>query len=58
MNGRPTMMGACCPKGDDSVTQLHLGEGHTVGIMGLNAVFEQLLAMGRKPESWTPATTI
>jgi len=32
------------------VTQLRLEEGHTVGIMGLGAVLEQLLAMGRKPE--------
>ena len=32
------------------MTQLRLGEGHTVGIMGLSAVFEQLLAMGRTPD--------
>jgi len=47
------MTGACCPKSDDSVTQLRLGEGHTVGIMGLTAVFEQLLAMGRTPNQVT-----
>jgi hypothetical protein len=33
---------ACCPKSDDSVTQVFLSEGHTVGIMGLKAAFEQL----------------
>ncbi len=44
------MTGACCPKSDGNITQLRLGEGHTVGIMGLNVVFEQLLAMGRKPD--------
>ena len=47
------MTGACCPKRDDNVTQLRLGEGHTVGIMGLSAVFEQLLAMGRTPDQVT-----
>jgi hypothetical protein len=45
--------GACCPKSDDRVTQLRLEEGHTVGIMGLGAVLEQLLAMGRKPDQVT-----
>ncbi len=48
------MMGACCAKSDDSVTQLRLSDdGHTVGIMGLGAVFEQLWAMGRKPDEAT-----
>ncbi len=53
MSERPTMTGACCPKSDDSVIQLRLGEGHTVGIMGLGAVFEQLWVSGRKPEETT-----
>ncbi len=48
------MTGACCPKSDDSVTQLRLSDdGHTVGIMSLRTVFEQLLAMGRKPDEAT-----
>jgi len=47
------MTGACCPKSDDSVTQLRLEEGHTVGMMGLGAVLEQLLAMGRTPDQVT-----
>ena len=55
MNSQPVVTGACCPKSDDSVTQLCLREGHSVGIMGLNRVFEQLLAMGRKPEEVTDA---
>lgn len=50
MSDRPMMPGACCAKSDDSVTQLRLDEGRTVGVMGLNAVFEQLWAMGRKPD--------
>lgn len=53
MSSQPMMTGACCPKGDDSVTQLSLREGRSVGIMGLNAVLEQLLAMGRKPDEAT-----
>jgi hypothetical protein len=53
MSSQPMMTGACCPKSDDSVTQLQLGEGHTVGIMGLSVVFEQLLAMGRTPDQVT-----
>ena len=50
MSSQPMMTGACCPKSDDRVTQLRLEEGHTVGMMGLNTVFEQLLAMGREPD--------
>ena len=55
MSSQPMMAGACCPKSDDSVTQLRLREGHSVGIMGLNMVFEQLWALGRKPEEATDA---
>ena len=55
MSSQPVVTGACCPKSDDSVTQLRLREGHAVGMMGLNAVFEQLWAMGRKPEEATDA---
>jgi hypothetical protein len=55
MSSQPMMAGACCPKSDDRVMQLRLWEGHSVGIMGLNMVFEQLLAMGRKPEEVTDA---
>ena len=47
------MTGACCPKSDDYVTQLRFEEGHTVGIMGVGIVLEQLLAMGRPPDQVT-----
>jgi len=53
MSSGPWLTGACCPKGDDNVTQLRLREGHTVGVIGLGAVFEQLLAMGRSPDEAT-----
>jgi hypothetical protein len=49
MSSQPLMTGACCSKSDDSVTQLRLGKGDTVGVVGLSVVFEQLLAMGRTP---------
>jgi len=55
MSSQPMMTGACCPKSDDSVTQLRLREGRSVGIIGLNATFEQLWAMGRKPDEATDA---
>ena len=51
MRDQPISTGACCPKDVSGVTQLKLGdEGHGVGISGLEAVFEQLLAMGREPD--------
>jgi hypothetical protein len=50
MSGQPLMTGACCPKSNDAVSQLRLSDdGRSVGIMGLNVAFEQLLAT-----SWTP----
>jgi len=55
MSSQPMMTGACCPKSDDSVTQLRLREGRSVGILGLNAALEQLWALGRKPEEATDA---
>jgi hypothetical protein len=58
MSSQPTMTGACCPKSDDSVTQLRLREGRSVGILGLNAALEQLWALGRKPEEATDAELV
>ena len=56
MTTGPIMNGGCCPKSDDSVTQVRLDESrHTVGIRGLETVFEQLLAMGCAPTSVTDA---
>jgi len=50
MKNKPVMTGACCPQNSEDVTQLSLGaRGGTVGIRGLDTVFEQLLALG-----WTP----
>jgi hypothetical protein len=55
MSDKPVMDGgACCPKSVSGVTQLRLAQGgRTVGIVGLDTVFEQLLAMGRAPDEAT-----
>jgi hypothetical protein len=59
MRDAPRTTGACCPKGDTRVTQLRLADdGHTVGIVGLDTVFEQLLAMGRTPDEATDAELV
>lgn len=50
MKEKPVMTGACCPKNAPGVTQLELGDdGHSVGIRGLDIVFEQLLTSGQRP---------
>ena len=42
----------CCGGRDPQVTQVAIDDrGFTVGIIGLKQVFEQLYAMGRKPEA-------
>jgi hypothetical protein len=43
--------GACCLPNLAGITYLHVGpQGHTVGMRGLNEVFQQLCAMERRPE--------
>ena len=55
MPGRGPMMwrtAGCCGGGDAEVTQVAIDDrGFTVGIVGLGQVFQQLYAMGRKPET-------
>lgn len=54
MSQRPGMDWSCCPQGNREVTQIALGEnGRTVGLIGLRAVFDQLMLMGRRPEEVT-----
>jgi len=46
--------GACCLPDVSGVTYLQVGpRGVTVGMMNLDAVFKQLLAMNRRPEEAT-----
>jgi hypothetical protein len=48
------MNGSCCPQGDVNVTQVDLfGDGRTVGLVGLQMVFEQLVILGRQPDDVT-----
>ncbi|MER3515132.1 MAG: hypothetical protein C4310_12745 [Chloroflexota bacterium] len=54
MSQRPGMDWSCCPQGSGEVTQIALAEnGRTVGLIGLRAVFDQLMLMGRRPEEVT-----
>ncbi len=51
MSGPPPGSGACCPPRAQGITYLRLGpDGATVGMTGLETVFQQLAAMGRGPE--------
>lgn len=48
--------GACCLPGVDGVTYLQVGpRAVTIGLMNLDAVFKQLLAMDRGPEEVSAA---
>lgn len=48
---KPLTDSACCLPNVDGVTYLKIGErGITVGLLGLEAVFQQLFIMGRSPE--------
>jgi len=59
LSDMPQTTGACCPKSDVRVTQLRLtDDGHTVGIVGLDTLFEQLLALGRTPDEATDAELV
>lgn len=50
---------ACCLPNLDGVTYLQIGpRGHVVGMMGLEKVFEQLWAMGRRPEEASDAELV
>lgn len=53
---RPLTDGACCLPNVDGVTYLKIGErGITVGLMGLERVFQQLFLMGRQPHEASEA---
>lgn len=54
MNRMPPGSGACCLPNVAGITYIQIGpQGHTVGMMGLDKVFQQLYAMGRRPEDAT-----
>lgn len=59
MAGMPPGSGACCLPNVSGITYLKIGsQGHTVGMMGLDKVFQQLYVMGRRPEEATDAELV
>jgi hypothetical protein len=51
MGKAPADSGSCCLPNLEGVTYLKIGSrGITVGMMGLDRVFEQLVALNRNPE--------
>lgn len=54
MDKPPLAGGACCPPNAPGLTYLRVGpKKMLVGMQGLNSVFQQLLALGRKPDDVT-----
>lgn len=59
MSKIPFGKGACCPPSVEGVTYLKIGsQQRTVGMMGLETVFQQLYALGRRPDTMTEAELI
>ena len=54
MDKTPSGDGACCLPNGEGLTYLRVGpRGVTIGMMNLDAVFQQLVTMGRRPEEAT-----
>jgi hypothetical protein len=59
MSGTPAREGSCCPQRDDQVTLLKIGErGVVVGLMGLDLIFQRLVALARLPDETTDAELV
>lgn len=59
MDGKPFGNGACCLPNADGVTYLQVGPRRvTIGMRGLEQVFEQLFLMGRRPEEASDAELV
>lgn len=59
MDRMPPGSGACCLPKANGINYLKLGsDGITVGVSGLDKVFQQLFAMGRRPEDATDAELV
>ncbi len=59
MSKIPFGKGACCPPPVEGVTYLKIGpQQHTVGLMGLETMFEQLAALERRPDTVTEAELV
>jgi len=59
MSEMPPGSGACCLPNVEGITHLKIGaRGAVVGVMGLEVVFGQLRAMGRRPDEVTDAELV
>ena len=59
MSKMPPGSGACCLPNVNGVTYINIGSpGLTVGMMGLDKIFQQLFAMGRHPDEATDAELV
>jgi len=59
MNQTPSGDGACCLPQADGLMYLKVGaRGTVVGMMNLDAVFQQLYALGRGPDEATDAELV
>jgi hypothetical protein len=59
MSGLPFGSGACCPPRAEGITYIKVGaRGVVVGMMGLETVFRQLYALGRRPDEATDAELV
>lgn len=59
MEKMPPGAGACCLPRVDGITHLQIGpQGYTVGMSGLDKVFQQLRLMGRRPEDASDAELV
>jgi len=59
MDRLPSGSGACCLPNVDGITYIKIGpQGQTVGMRGLDTIFQQLFAMGRRPEDASDAELV
>jgi hypothetical protein len=59
MSKIPFGRGVCCPPPVEGVTYLKIGpQQRTVGVMGLETVFQQLYGLGREPDTVTDSELV
>jgi hypothetical protein len=59
MSKIPFGSGVCCPPSVEGVTYLKIGpQQRTVGMMGLETVFQQLYVLGREPDTVTDSELV
>ena len=59
MNKLPPGSGACCLPNVNGITYIKIGpQGDSIGLRGLDTIFQQLFAMGRRPEDVSEAELV